>query len=117
MNTFKCTDNSKILILNEKGQGDIYSFNEINSAFTKSLNRLKEIHNISGNALARILKISQQTLNLYENNKRTPNFITAIQISNIFGVTVEDMILDGLDLLEPDLEIISHYPQVIPNSD
>ena len=50
-------------------------------------------------------------------NKRTPNFITAIQIANIFGVTIEDMILGGLDLLELDLEIISHYPQVIPDHD
>lgn len=110
-----CIENKQLYLQTADGEGETVTFSQMSEAFAKSLNRLEEIHHISGNALAKLIGISQQTLNLYENNKRTPNFVTAMQIAIAFGVTIEDMILDGLDLLEPDLETISKYPQFLHN--
>ena len=56
--------------------------------------------------------IPQQTLNLYENNKRTPNFITAMKISSAFGLNIETMIIYGLDLIDIYLKQISHFPKL-----
>ena len=114
MANFYHVNGSLLYLQDETGNGEFYSYTDLEKAFSETLKELREIYNLSGNALAGILGIPQQTLNLYENNKRTPNFVLAMQIASAFGITLEQMILNGLDLLAPDLETITHYPTQLP---
>ncbi|MDE7082337.1 MAG: helix-turn-helix domain-containing protein [Clostridia bacterium] len=114
MGTFSYINNELTYIANENNEGGAYTFENIAKAFADGLKGLRELYSLSGNALSNILGIPQQTLNLYEQNKRTPNFITAMQIASSFGLTLDNMILYGLDLLNIDIEEISHYPTLLP---
>ncbi len=107
-----CYLNNSLIYVECNEEGDVYDYDDISNAFAKCLKDLKQSYNLSGNLLATLLDIPQQTLNLYENNKRTPNFITAMKISSAFGLNIETMIIYGLDLIDIDLKQISHFPKL-----
>ncbi|RIO34070.1 transcriptional regulator [Staphylococcus saprophyticus] len=59
-------------------------------------NRIKEFrakNNWNQDELAKKANISRQTVSLIERNSLTPSVITAIKISKVFSVNVEDLFL------------------------
>ena len=110
MKHFYYVNNSLMYVENNSNEGDVYDYDDISKAFAKSLKEMRLFYKLSGNMLALLLNIPQQTLNLYENNKRTPSFVTALQIAGAFGVSIETMVLNGLGLLEVDIEALCQPP-------
>lgn len=59
-------------------------------------NRIKEFrakYNWNQEELAKKANVSRQTISLIERNGLTPSIITAIKISKVFSVNVEDLFL------------------------
>lgn len=53
------------------------------------LKKLRQERGILQRQLAEILKITQQTISLYESNKREPDAETLSKIADFFGVTID----------------------------
>lgn len=73
------------------------------TAFAMSLKKLRKARGLTLVTLAKKTGIPNQTLSTYENGKRIPSIIQAFRIVHYFGYTIEDFIMNGLGLLEPDL--------------
>ncbi len=63
--------------------------------FTKRLKEIRTVHNLTHKELARyctvfnLINLSQSTLSLWENNKRTPAIDTLQFIADIFGINLD----------------------------
>ncbi len=53
------------------------------------LKKLREERGILQRQLAEMLKLTQQTISLYESNKREPDAETLSKIADFFGVTID----------------------------
>lgn len=75
---------------------------------------LREQHNLSQADLAKLLNISRQSYNFYENEKRDPDTTMLIRIADIFDVSL-DYLLDRTSITSsptysPDeLDLIKKY--------
>lgn len=58
----------------------------------KNLRDLRNQQNISQQALANILGISQQAINKYENHSIEPDISTLIAMANYFGVSIDYLV-------------------------
>lgn len=59
-------------------------------------NRLEEIrkkHGINQEELAKVLKVTRQTIGSLENGRYNPSIILAFKISNYFGMRIEDIFI------------------------
>ena len=104
-----------IIIKTSPGEGELVDDIRLMTAFAMSLKKLRKARGLSLVALGKNTGIPNQTLSTYENGKRIPSITQAFRIVNYFGYTIEDFIMNGLGLLEPDLlerDEISHpdYP-------
>ena len=57
----------------------------------KTLAMLRKENNMSQRELAEILNVSAGTIGMYESRKRTPPLNRAIEIANLFQVSVESI--------------------------
>jgi len=64
------------------------------------LKKLRQERGILQRQLAEMLKITQQTISLYESNKREPDAETLSKIADFFGVTI-DYLLGRTDTPSP----------------
>jgi len=71
-------------------------------------NRLKKLrikHGLLQKKIAEQLNLSQQTISLYEANKREPDYITLQKIADYFNVSI-DYLLGKTDIKEPVDDVI-----------
>lgn len=69
-------------------------------AFCLFADNLKELRNyckLSLIQLSQLLEIPNQTLSSYENKTHIPSMLQAVKIATYFHLTVEEMIVCGLD--------------------
>ena len=92
-----------IIIKTGPGEGELVDDIRLMTAFAMSLKKLRKARGLSLVALGKNTGIPNQTLSTYENGKRIPSITQAFRIVNYFGYTIEDFIMNGLGLLEPDL--------------
>lgn len=92
-----------IVIKTGPGEGELVDDIRLMTAFAMSLKKLRKARGLSLVALGKNTGIPNQTLSTYENGKRIPSITQAFRIVNYFGYTIEDFIMNGLGLMEPDL--------------
>ena len=68
------------------------------------LKTLREEHTLLQKELAKKLGLTQQTISLYESNKREPDIKTLKKIANFFEVSV-DYLIENESLLEDNKEL------------
>jgi transcriptional regulator with XRE-family HTH domain len=66
--------------------------------FPKKLRLLREQHGLSHEQLARQLGIAKSYISHLENGKRKPGTEISIKIATYFGITVDALVRDELDL-------------------
>lgn len=71
---------------------------EIMKRFGEKLRTLREQESLSQRQLSNMLDIHQSHLWRIEQGKKTPNIAMVIKISDIFGVTADQLIRDELEL-------------------
>lgn len=64
--------------------------------FSKNLKNLRIDNDIKQSALAKILNISQGAYAKYESGQREPSFDTLVKISNLFKVSIDDLLNNSL---------------------
>ena len=65
--------------------------------FADTLRELRKYCGLSLVELSKALDIPNQTLSSYENNTHIPSMLQAVKIASYFHLTVEEMIVCGLD--------------------
>jgi transcriptional regulator with XRE-family HTH domain len=58
--------------------------------------KLREKYRYSQTALAHLLNISQSKLSLWESGISIPNILEAQILTQIFGITLEDLVSDNI---------------------
>ena len=84
----QCTQEQKIGAIDEK---------QAFGLFADSLRELRNDCKLSLIDLSKALEIPNQTLSGYENKTHIPSMLQAVKISAYFHLTVEEMIVCGLD--------------------
>ena len=75
---------------------------------------LREQHNLSQAELAKLLNISRQSCNFYENEKRDPDTTMLIRIADIFNVSLDYLLGRTSTIATPayspdELDLIKKY--------
>ena len=73
--------------------------------FTNNLKELRKIYNLTQKEMSIKLDVQQGSYANYENGKREPNYDVLIKISNIFNVSIDDLLLSNI--YEKDINKIS----------
>lgn len=74
----------------------------------KRLREIREIHNLLQKKVAKDMKLSQQTISLYESDKRNPDLETLIKLADYFHVTT-DYLLGIEDFDKMPIEINTEF--------
>lgn len=61
-------------------------------SFSKNLRTLRLRHSVTQTELAKKLNLSRTAISNYENGKVQPSFETLIKISELFQVTIDELI-------------------------
>jgi transcriptional regulator with XRE-family HTH domain len=88
--------------------------NIILEIFSKRLKQLRESHNLSTRELGEIVGVSNATISRYETGKRDPDLMTAHNMANYFGVTIE--YLTGEDISTDIESLIQTYSKLSDNA-
>lgn len=64
----------------------------LNNTIGKNMKRLRDCNEMKQEELAEYLNIRRQTLSAYETGRCIPNIYILLQISKIFGVSVDELI-------------------------
>lgn len=64
----------------------------MNLKLGKNIKYFREINNMTQEQLGKLLHITKVSISCYENGKRTPSLETLIELSNIFNVTLDELV-------------------------
>lgn len=85
--------------------------NDINNNFSNNLKHLRNQKGLTQLQLAKLMKKDYSTIGKWENGTRSPIVLDVIKISEIFDVTLEDLIFSdiiGNNKDKDELEILLH---------
>lgn len=61
------------------------------------IKQLRKSANLSQEELAKLCKVSRQTINAIENDKYDPTLQLAFDIASVLGTTVDELFVSGFD--------------------
>lgn len=96
MGKFFYTDN-RLLYADENTTGIALDEKQVFSLFANNLRELRQHLGLSLMKLSEILDIPNQTLSSYETKTHIPSMVQAVKIASFFHLSLEEMILCGLD--------------------
>mgnify|MGYP006072789397 FL=1 len=72
-----------------------------NVQLVENLRRLRDEHNYTQFQLSKKLNISRQAYSNYETGKRVPDIETLLRVSDIYGISLEDLIARPFSEMSP----------------
>lgn len=60
--------------------------------YGESLKYQREIHGLSQNQLAKLTKISQQSISYWETNTGLPSIDLLVKLADFYGITLDELI-------------------------
>lgn len=74
--------------------------------FSKSLKNIRKKNNISQEGLAEKLGVSRQTVSSWENDKSYPDIASIVKISEIFNISLDELLKGYKNLKKEDVSKI-----------
>ncbi len=62
--------------------------------FARNLKYYRKLNHISQDELAEMLGVTHQAISLYESGKRTCTFDVLIELGELFGISIDELIIE-----------------------
>ncbi|TPR38991.1 helix-turn-helix domain-containing protein [Apilactobacillus micheneri] len=72
--------------------------------FYKQLKKYRKLKNISQDQLSSMIFVSRQTISKLENNKAYPDLNSLLSISNLFGVSLDELIKGDVEIMKKKVD-------------